>query len=135
MPTVTIPTDNRVGPLAYDGNVNGRGSAQRLHMASVDLLYYVAGGFTLLMAQSRTLLRMRIMSIIAGIFFVAYGFAVQVWPVIVLNGSVALVHAALLCRDYVLRSSATGRDATPIRPVSKRVDCLSRTGAMPPQGR
>lgn len=135
MPTVTIPTDNHVGVLAYDEHVNSSGSPQRSYMASVDLLYYLAGGFTLLMAQSRTLLRMRMLSITAGIFFVAYGFAVQVWPVVILNGGVALVHTALLCRGYVVRPSATGRGATPTRPGSEQVDCLSQTGAMPPQGR
>ncbi len=67
-------------------------------MSSVDLLYYLAGGFLILMAYSRTVFRMRLFNIASGGLFVTYGVVAEVWPVAILNGAMMLIHIYQLTR-------------------------------------
>ncbi|MEM8789533.1 MAG: hypothetical protein AAGE76_14830 [Pseudomonadota bacterium] len=64
----------------------------------VDLLYYVAGTFSLLMARAPTLIQMRICNIFASVLFVSYGAITGVWPVVVMNGLLGLVQLVRLAR-------------------------------------
>lgn len=58
----------------------------------IDLLGYLAGAFLLMMAMSKSQLAMRRFNIAGNATFIVYGFLGQIWPILVLNSVMLMIH-------------------------------------------
>ena len=82
-------------------------------MTWVELLGYVASALVVASLAMRSVVRLRVLSLIGALAFVGYGVLTGTWPVVVANAVIAVINIAHLRREL---STRTDMAAIPIDP-------------------
>ncbi len=73
-----------------------------------ELLGYVASALVVLSLTMRSLLRLRIISLCGSVSFLVYGALIDSVPVMVTNGSIAVINIWFLAKEFALRRTGSG---------------------------
>ena len=79
-----------------------------LALSGVDALGYAASALVVLSLTMRSLLRLRIISLCGSLSFLAYGSFIGSVPVMITNGSIAVINLWFLSKEFRLRRSGMG---------------------------
>ena len=86
-----------------------------LAVTGTDLLGYLASGLVILSLAMRSVVRLRIISLCGSVTFFVYGLLIDAVPVMITNGSIALINIWFLRREFFVRGDRRDLGASRIR--------------------
>ena len=81
----------------------------------VELVGYVASAFVVLSFAMSSIVKIRTISLVGSVFYVAYGILIGSVPIILANATIVVFHCVALYREF---SAKSGLGATPIDPAA-----------------